>query len=249
MGIYNDFRTMGRTFDSTPEDGINPINKRLVKFLENLQGDPAYVNDYQAHGQIDTIGQIGGTAGTYIITLNIKVSEPANVVSVPTAALDYNAIDTDIEGAIDTALNGVIPGWTNGDIFVLGDSVGGLADDSVSLQYTGSSVSNRRNPTVSVDFSGVTGGVDPLPETGITGQPNRFWLAMLFNLGYFNLRLGVPIYQASPVGSPIPTPNIIQGAVSEFIVREIIRECVYWEGFTYTEEWEEYLLLSTGVKV
>jgi hypothetical protein len=69
--------------------------------LQN-QGDPELASPYIPASAVSTIGANGGSSGNFTITINF----PEQGVAVTTGNILYNAADSAIQTAIDTALSG-----------------------------------------------------------------------------------------------------------------------------------------------
>ena len=78
--------------------------------------------------------------------------------SFTTAAIAWNAADTVIETAIDTAATtAAYPSWTNGDISVLESGTAGISDGTVTLTFDGTSVDDKDWDTTIIDGAALTG--------------------------------------------------------------------------------------------
>lgn len=93
------------------------------------------------------------SGGTFTLTFNDGVN-PA----ITTAAIAWNAADTVIEAAIDTAFTGAsYPAWTNADISVLESGAAGLSDGTVTVTFDGTSVDETNWNPIVVDGALLTG--------------------------------------------------------------------------------------------
>ena len=251
MTVLSAFLANARTMDTNPANGIDPSDKTLYGYLtkrRNQGVDPAYASGYAAVDQEDSVPTIGGTGGTYTLTLRLKVNEPNEYVEFTTAGIAHSAVAATIEGAIDTAATSAgVPGWSNGDISVAG---GPLHTTTTTFTYDGTSVSAKKHGVITIDVSGVTGGSSP-SITSTSGQPARWWLQVLEALGYFSISGGPPAYQAaSLVHDAIGDPKAPQGYASEWIRREVIKEIIYWETVDAQQQnaWEIYLGVAAGLQ-
>lgn len=168
MGVYADLRV---------QDYVQP--KSILDFWlqEKAAGvDPAQPAAYNAEDEVQTIAQylVDPTGGTFALTLDIDGRV------IVTAGIAYDAIASVIEGAIDTAATGVIPGWTNGDIAAAGGTLL-VAGAPVTLTFGGGSVAKSSYPLTVFDGALLTGGTvaDPAVSRTTTGQPARFAWAVL----------------------------------------------------------------------
>jgi len=93
------------------------------------------------------------SGGTYTLTVDDGVNDP-----VTTAGIAYDAVDTVIEGAIDTAMtSAAYPSWTNADISVSMSGAAGLTDGTVTLTFDGTSVAGKDWLTSIIDGAALTG--------------------------------------------------------------------------------------------
>jgi hypothetical protein len=93
------------------------------------------------------------SGGTYALSFE---DEDGNQVT--TAAIAYNAVDTVIEGAIDTAFtSAAYPSWSNADISVSMGGAAGLSDGTVTFTFDGLSVDDKNWLTIVVDGALLTG--------------------------------------------------------------------------------------------
>lgn len=103
----------------------------------------------------ELIGDTPPSGGTYTLTLDDGTEDP-----ITTAAIAYDAVDTVIEAAIDTAMTTAsYPSWTNADISVSMSGAAGLDDGTVTLTFDGVSVQSMDWLPTIVDGAALTGVV------------------------------------------------------------------------------------------
>jgi hypothetical protein len=113
----------------------------------NAEDNPAL----SAYNELQAISAYQGTVtgGTFALTINL-----ANGTSFTTAPIAYNATNTTISSAINSAANGKVAGWTS-DILVLG---GPLTTSAIALSFSGQAVDSQDHPAVVINGAGLTGG-------------------------------------------------------------------------------------------
>jgi hypothetical protein len=135
------------------------------------------------------------TGGTYTLTFNDNVN-----AAITTAAIAYNAADTVIEAAIDTAFTAAAyPTWTNADISVLDSGSAGISDGTSTLTFDGTSVDETNWDSVIVDGAALTGST--ISSLGTIGLQS-------ISLNSTNVDLvpvGARFTIASETGTPIHT--------------------------------------------
>lgn len=93
------------------------------------------------------------SGGTYTLSFE---DEDGNEVT--TAGIAYNAADTVVETAIDTAFTSAsYPSWTNGDISVVDTGTAGLSDGTLTLTFDGTSVDDKDWLPTICDGASLTG--------------------------------------------------------------------------------------------
>lgn len=181
MGITADLLNVKSLGPSVDRSGLQRILHRYMDRLIAAQGDPGYISRDAVTDEIQTIAVHVATVsgGTFTLTVKVFNGETATTGNI---AFDANAAT--IETAIDTALNGVITGWTDGDITVAG---GDLNSAPVTLTYDGASVAAQKHFDVVIDGTNLTGGGSAGAVITFTnGQPNRPALGMLNLIGAIN---------------------------------------------------------------
>lgn len=139
MGIYTDLATQGTQYASgPPRVGLDRSSTQQL-LSKAVQHDPLIGAAYAAADEVSVIPEQtdAATADTYTITLNF----PTLDIVVTTAGIAFNAINTTIETAIDSAMTTAsFPSWTNADISVTMAGAAGLDDGTVTLTFDGVSV-------------------------------------------------------------------------------------------------------------
>ena len=115
MGVFSD--SISGDVISTNAPGIhNSIRRQLESLSISVLGDPDISDDTAVIDEVQSIAQhVEADAGDFTITVTL-----ANGESFETAAIAYDANAAAIELAIDTAADGTVTGWFNGDISVAG---------------------------------------------------------------------------------------------------------------------------------
>jgi hypothetical protein len=156
MGVYSDILASALTIDLGGHDDLRIArDKTVVRSLRNLmtlQGDADYPSDTEATNEVQEIAEhsAGTDGGTFEITINLFGG-----VSFTTAPIAFDAVATTIESAIDTAADGVVVGYTAGDIAVTG---GPLTTDPIVLTFSGDSVASKTHGLCTIDDSLLEGG-------------------------------------------------------------------------------------------
>lgn len=178
MGIYTDFLANATTIDiESPRVGTDKAAYRGIQALQAIQGDRDYPAAYDAINEVQEISEheAGTDAGTFEITINLFGG-----VTFTTAALDFDDDDAAIQAAIDTAADGVVDGYTAGDITVTG---GPLTTDPVVLTFDGDSVASLNHPLAEVASIDLNDGGTPTDAGTVTvtteGQTKRTAWAIL----------------------------------------------------------------------
>lgn len=141
MGIYTDLATgSGSITPTKPRVGLDRASGEQL-LQKAAQHDPDVAAAYAAANEVTVIPEQtdAGAADTYTLTITFFGALAGTAVT--TAAIAYNAVDTVIESAIDTAASG-LPSWTNSDISVSMAGAAGLDDGTVTLTFDGTSVAN-----------------------------------------------------------------------------------------------------------
>ncbi|GAG37900.1 unnamed protein product [marine sediment metagenome] len=141
------------------------------------QHDPDVPAAYAAQDEVSVIPEQtdAGAADTYTLTFDFPVSG----LSVTTAAIAYDAVDTVIETAVDVAFTTAsYPSWTNADISVSMGGAAGLDDGTVTFTFDGASVTGL---ACVVDWT-ATGFTENGSTARTGGQGDRKALAALITL-------------------------------------------------------------------
>lgn len=169
MGIYTDLASTSPIAAKPLAVGLDRSSNSQM--LANAEiADPALRTVNAATDEVTTIPEQtdAGAADTYTLTLTFH-GRLAGEAPITTAAIAYNAVDTVIESAIDTAM-AAFPSWTNADISVAMGGAAGLDDGTVTLTFDGASVTGAgvEVDLVATGFTETT----PIVRTA-TGQADR----------------------------------------------------------------------------
>jgi len=183
MGLITDFLANATSIDTTPE--ITALDRTVVKELNAAisRGDPNLQPALEGTNEVQALAQyaVNHSGGTFALLVTL-----ANGESVTTAAIAFGADAATIEAAIDTAANGNITGWVDGDISIAG---GPLTAAAASVTYDGVSVSDTNQVLITLDGALLTGGTTASPATTITteGQSARRAWGVLVVLGIIDI--------------------------------------------------------------
>lgn len=175
MGIYTDLANSNRV-TSGPGVGLDRSSGGQLLSKAALH-DPTVSPALAASNEVSVIPEQtdAGVADTYTLTLDFYGALKGT--SVTTAAIAYDAVDTAIESAIDTAA-AALPSWTNSDISVAMAGAAGLDDGTVTLTFDGASVAE----IPCVVTLAATGFTATTPITRTAGKADRKALQALFDL-------------------------------------------------------------------
>lgn len=175
MGIYTDLASTN-PIPAKPRVGLDRSSGEQLLAAAGKH-DPDVRTAFAARNEVAVIPEQtdAGAADTYTLTFTFYGALKGTVLT--TAAIAYNAVDTAIESAIDTALAG-LAGWTNGDVAVTMAGLAGLDDGSVTLTFSGTSV----DATPCVVTLTATGFTATGPITRTEGRTNRKALQALYDL-------------------------------------------------------------------
>lgn len=210
MTIVSNFLATIDTMDTTPPitAGDKPAYRDLVR-LRDGGFDPALAAGLAGADEVQTLPSNGASAGTFDMTVNLTTG------SVDVDTIAYNIAAAALETAIDSALNGVVPGWVDGDIAVSG--AGTLDSSPLTLTYSGTSVSQRNHALPTFDNASMTGGTQTA-SASIEGRPDRNAVAILAELGY------ITTYPDHGVAPDDTTPNVVdRGLVHLRVSQETLR--------------------------
>lgn len=146
MGMFTDYLANSKMISNAADSkGADRIAKIQLNRIKDRTGDPGYPTAFAARDEVQSIAAFPDTvvSGNYTLTLTFN-----DGTTVTTAALAYNANAATIETAINTAANGNITGWADGDIGVSG---GDLTANAVVLTFDGNSVDSLRHSAASID--------------------------------------------------------------------------------------------------
>lgn len=166
MGIFASLRASAKTLAVSPNNvgNFGAIENSLDKLQAQIGEQDSTVGDTQ--NEVQTIGvATGASDGTYTLTVTL-----ANGETCTTGNLNHDDAAAVIEAAIDTAADGVLTGFTAGDISVAG---GPLDTDDVTLTFDGTSVAGTNHPLASVDDTNLVGGTAGAVTTTQAGGGSR----------------------------------------------------------------------------
>jgi hypothetical protein len=140
MGIYTDLASTN-PIPGKPRVGLDRSSGEQLLAKANFI-DPTIGAAYAAANEVATIPEQtdAGVADTYTLTIT-PYGAYADQAPITTAAIAYNAVDTVIQTALDTAF-AAWPSWTNADIAVAMVGAAGLDDGAISLTFSGTSVAS-----------------------------------------------------------------------------------------------------------
>ena len=176
MGIYSDVQANTTSFDNAlPRDGVSRvINREIQAMVEAV--DLARASTYDAANAVHTINAdtVDHTGGDFILHLHVNID--GTVYHFSTEALAFDVDAATMEAAIDTAADGVVPGFTAGDIAVTAVSTD-LQGGNMVLTFSGDSVAGSGQPVTTMTDSR-TGGTSPATLIAKTTHGNATREAM-----------------------------------------------------------------------
>lgn len=176
MGFYTDLTTNSAAIGtSAPRAGIDRASASQL-LQKAAQHDPDVPASLASRDEVTVIPEqtSAGVADTYTLTFTFPNLSQADIT---TGSIAYDAVDTVIEAAIDTAF-AAFPSWTNADISVAMSGAAGLDDGTVTLTFDGVSVAS----TPSIVSMTPTGWTQDGVITRTGGQGDRKALAALLAL-------------------------------------------------------------------
>jgi len=175
MGVYTDLASTN-PIPSAPRVGLDRSSAQQL-LNQAVIYDPDVRTAFAARDEIAVIPEQtdAGVADTYTLTINFYGALKGTAIT--TAAIAFDAVDTAIESAIDTAA-AAIPGFVAGDIAVTMAGAAGLDDGTVTLTFSGDSV----DETPAVVTLTPTGFTATGPITRTEGRTNRKALQALYDL-------------------------------------------------------------------
>lgn len=203
MGMFSDLLASAKSIDTSTAitAGDRTARREIDEQIDRGDAQLPSGAAFQADDEVQTLAASGASAGTFDITVGIKTDIGDFQIAVTSIA--YNAMPTTIETALDSAANGTIPGWTDGDISVSSAGTAELSD--VVFTYDGASVASLQHPLSTVDGSGLTGGgSEAFAETNAGSTARNLWgIFEQYSLVDFG---GTPPTQ----GGSLPTLTAIQ---------------------------------------
>lgn len=218
MGLFSDLEANALTIDfELPREGIQRAVVQELKLQQDRLGDIAYPAGFEAVDEVQEIPDAESDDGTYTLTFNLYGG-----VTFTTAALDHDDNAAAIEAAIDAAAEGVVDGFTAGDIAITG---GPIDTNPIVVTYSGDSVSGRPHDLVTVSSS-LSLSSDPVAAPTATeevaGQTNRTPWAILNVLGVLD---GTPPAQGTSTDlTQLTNPNINPHYPSAGLIRALAKE-------------------------
>jgi hypothetical protein len=172
MGVYAQLLAQKKTFGS---------QSSLATWIASQQTkgiDPPVPAAAAAINAVGSLADSTMTAGNMTLTIGVRQAD-GTIESATTGNILFSATAATVETAIDTALTGIVTGWTNGDI-----SVSGTAVNSGPLTFTfdGSSVAGKQAPLIVLTDVDGTGGAWGVPSVTTDGQTERAALSVLLAL-------------------------------------------------------------------
>ncbi len=197
MGIYTDELANTKSFDSAlPREGVHrAVTRELQGLLDKL--DLGLASAYAAANAVHVIGTdtVDHTGGTFDLTLRL-VKNGVTYTAVA-ADLAHNINAATLTTAIDVAVTAAAyPGWVNGHIVVTASSTN-LQGGTITLTYSGASVSGQGHGTVTM-VDERTGGTSPSPTITVTSLGNAAREAMAILLATSTVIGAVPAAGANP---------------------------------------------------
>lgn len=193
MGVFTDYLASSKMISNADDaKGTDRIAKVQINRVKDLTGDPGYITAMTARDEVQSIAVFDGTVtgGNFTLAFTLWGGE-----TFTTAAIAYNANAATIETAIDTAANGNVTGWTDGDISVSGGDFGANA---VVVTFDGDSVTNAKHSTIVVDSTNLTGGgTAGAVSVTVNGQANRRAWSVMHQCGIVT---GTPPVQGAATG-------------------------------------------------
>lgn len=222
MGIFSDLLANTINLDVTLP--TTALDKQVLREIDQyiLQGDVEYPVALVVRDEVQTIVQYTSdpSAGDFTLTFTMRNGE-----TFVTGDIAFDATAGTIETAIDTAANGVITGWTDGDISVSGGTLLAAGAD-VLLTYDGASVAGLNHAQATIDGAGLTGGgLDSPAENTVTeGQTNRTGWGALIVMG-IAVEADVPDQGVAPSAFVSPTtPGSNANYPSQATIRALAEE-------------------------
>jgi len=132
MGIYTDLLANAKTINGSDPTvfGDNRAVVREIESLLSVQGDLAYPDGFDLTNEVQSIAvHVAGTGGTYTLTITLN-----DGTAFTTAALAYDAVNTTVQTAINTAAGAALG---DNEIVVAG---GPLSTSPFTLTFSGPTV-------------------------------------------------------------------------------------------------------------
>jgi hypothetical protein len=150
---------------NTTDPDLIPIGARFTVSANSTLYTVTGRTNSAGVNEVQQLAASGASAGNFTVSFN----NIAGVVGpLTTANIAYNAAPAAIQTAVDTALSGSVPNYTNGDVAITG---GGTADlNTTDFTFSGTSVSNENHGECTVDGTGLTGGGTEAFSTTTQGE-------------------------------------------------------------------------------
>jgi hypothetical protein len=178
MSVLADLLNSGDTFNTGPfRQAADRVTHQHLKNILTQYGDFDYPPGYDAVDEVQSVAAFVGEPeeGTFTLEFALKGGE-----TFITTDIAYDADAETIQAAIDDAADGVVTGYSAGDIVVAG---GPLTEEAITLTYSGASVAAKRHSLVQIEVTELTGGAAGDATTVVSGQTKRAAWAVLKALG------------------------------------------------------------------
>lgn len=220
MGVFSDLRATAKTIDfSTNRVGIERADVHQLDAQEARLGDVGYPTGYDAVNEEQTIPDVTADDGTYTLTFTMWDGS-----TFTTGALNHDDDAETIQTAVDTAADGVVAGYTAGDIDISG---GPIDDADIEVVFDGDSVAGQNHGVIVVNSS-LEASMNPVAAPTVTvdqeGQENRPAWAILKLLGVID---GTPPVQGEVNDSDYTAdtnPNVNPYYPSQGLIRALAYE-------------------------
>ena len=215
MGALAQLQAQAKTF--APE---SPLARWIAAELARLTADEAVPAAAVAIDAIGSLADSTQTSGNMTLTVGIRQAN-GQIESATTANIAFNATAAAVESAIDTALTGVVTGWTNGDVTVSGTAVN---SGPLTFTFDGASVTGKQAPLIVLTDVDGAGGAWGAPSVTADGQTERAALGVLLN--YSIIAGTVPAQGAATDGTAFTkgTNNRVPSNIVKAIMREAAAE-------------------------
>jgi len=174
MGIFQDILDSMKTVGPPPRAALDRVSAQTLKRLRDQNDPPLDAAHSAANCHFRIPLQTGaGDSDQWRMHLTFFGSLAGYSATTGWVDADFSGDDTVVQGVIDSALNGYIPGYFNGDLLVTADIAGGIQDTKFDLIASsgGSSVLDNIPIIITVEAQGWT--LSPEPFYVTPGQGDR----------------------------------------------------------------------------